>query len=600
MFVSLGTSPNRGPPLATIDASATAAGTAAGAPARVQEDADDELLRMFDAPSPCSSPQRASFGELSSWDAMASGPSTPPVTPVKLARASLSWGSSSGGSSDSEAAMWSGVNHAAAIMSPASGERVMQERLAEVPRAVRRLVPGWRECLAVDVQPLSGASGCAFRLSSMTNGTFFVRLLRSTVSRDSRLVGVTGTAAAAGLTPAVVGADSGAMVQQWCDGSAPDPQQYREPEHARRLGDLIAMMHALPNAPATAETRAATAAAAAAAATHMQRTISLTQTMVGMSLTFEAPSSSTPDRAPSPSSPPFGATMAATASAPAAGCGFVAGSGMQRSLSSGALTSMPRVSALKPPISPSTVNTTLPSAVYGPLQRNGVDMLALERTWRASENLQAAQLQPSIAGAAGTLVWTHGDLHFQNLLQTCPPQAAGAASGANSCRRLLCIDLETVAQRPAASDLTNLIRYWKFPPLATRRALVEGYLARQAGAAAGAGGGGVMTAVDADAVSSSKQSAVDAMLWAIECCMPVCLMRWIVMVMTAPDANGGDPATVPRVRQALVFVPLLAPAVATLRGAAGVGGERKRQEIIERGIWPTVGLPPLDQIFCDS
>jgi aminoglycoside phosphotransferase (APT) family kinase protein len=474
----------------------------------------------------------------------------------------------------------------------------MQERLAEVPRAARRLVPGWLDCLATDVLPLAGASGCAFRLRSVANGTFFVRLLRSSVSRDSRLVGVTRTAAAAGLTPAVVGADAEAMVQEWVEGRAPDPQEFCEPARARRLGEFIAKMHALPDAPTTGESRAAAAASAAAvAATGLSQTTSLTHTSVGVSVVFDAPQASS----------------------------CVDGSGLRCSWSAGCEFTSPLATTRAAADSVGMVHTRLPRAVYGPLQRNGVDCSEFELAWRAAEAFQAEQLtRPSIVSLAGAMVWSHGDLHLHNLLQAdVSPESTVSGEAGGSDSRLLCIDLETVALRPASSDLTNLLRFWRFPDLATRRALVEGYISQQAqnkSALSGATASAVDAAHPATIAGPShggseppegrpprgqlgpthlvSDESINATLWAIECCMPVCLTRWIVAVMTAPDAMGGDPSA-PRVRQAMHFVPVLAPAVAALREAASIGAEHKRQCIIANGVWATVGLPPLEQVFCE-
>ncbi len=578
--------PNRGPPLAPIGAQSTSAD-------------DDELLRMFDttaAPCTQASPRR-SIGEpgWSPWDAPQgpNGRSTPPVTPVKLARASLSWGSGSGCSptwcsSDSETALWPGVNHpSTSLMSPSTDQRVMQERLAEVPRAARRLVPGWLDCLATDVQPLAGASGCAFRLRSVANGTVFVRLLRASVKRDSRLVGVTRTAAAAGLTPAVIGADAEAMVQEWVEGRAPDPVEFCDPARARMLGKFIAKMHALPDAPTTGESKAAAVAVAVAnaaadaapadatAANSFQQRTSLTQTGAGVSVAFEPPQAS---------------------------YGCIGGSGL-RSQSAGCELTSPSTPTAAGSVS--MAQARLPRAVYAPLQRNGVDCTEFELAWRAAEAFQAEQLtKPSVVGLAGAMVWSHGDLHLHNLLLTdLPPgdvspdsaTVSGRLGGSES--RLVCIDLETVALRPASSDLTNLLRFWRFPELATRRALVQGYISHQAETRDAATG----TSASAAGASShlASDNSVDDTLWTIECCMPVCLTRWIVAVMTAPDAMGGDSSRAPRVRQAMHFVPLVAPAVAALREAAGIGAEHKRQRIIELGVWATVGLPPLEQVFCE-
>ena len=564
--------PNRGPPLVPIRS-----GDAEQRPAT----ADDELLRMFDSTARPGPSTTQSIGEPAwyPWDA-GRGHMTPPVTPVKLARASLSWGSGSGCSSDSETALWAGIiNASTGLTSPATEQRVMQERLAAVPRIARQLVPGWRDCLATDVQPLPGASGCAFRIKSVANGSFFVRLLRPSVSRDSRLVGVTRKAAVAGLTPAVIGADAEAMVQEWIDGSAPDPQGFCEPASARRLGEFIATMHALPDAPTTAESRAVSGSATAG----LQHTTSLLHSSVGVSVAFEAPPA------------PFGSVT-------------------QRAWASGCEPTLPLAATLA---AASSVGSTLPRAVLGPLQRNGVDGTEFELAWRAAQALQAEQLARAPC-AGGAMVWSHGDLHLHNLLQADAPQESGTDNGGGSSeRRLYCIDLETVALRPASSDLTNLLRFWRFPALATRRALVEGYLLQQArneDTAVSVADSSTATAGPAPGAAQPpegvprrdllgrahlvSEESIDAMLWVIECCMPVCLTRWIVAVMTAPDAMGGDPSS-PRVRQAMHFVPLLAPAVAALREAAGSGAEHNRQRIIEHGVWASVGLPPLEQVFCE-
>lgn len=543
MLGGLGQMPNRGPPLATI-----AFGAEQPAASVLP---DDELLRMFSeqsSPRGSSSPPslitaepRHPF-ELSGDSAAAAGASsagtpapfstTPPVTPVKLQRAPLSW-SGSGGSSDSEVALWGGIVHA---MSPSTEQRVMHERLAEVPRAARRLIPNWRDDCLPEVQPLVGASGCAFRLWDPTDGAeYFVRLLRASVSRDARLVSVTRTAAAAGVGPAVVGADAGAMVQRWCAGAAPDSQQYREPQHARRLGSFIASMHKLPDPPETSETR--TLAAAVMAARLPQPAPAMAQTLAGLSLAF-------------------GSGMVTTAAKPP-----LPGPSMVRCSSDSALWAMQLTA------SPERKSASaIPHAAHGPLQRNGVEMSKFEDTWEVSERLQAAALQPNF-GRCAALVWSHGDLHLQNLLEV--------QDGSGS-RRLQVIDLETVAKRPAATDLANLFRFWRFPPLGTRRALVDGYLGDAA----------------------ADKEAVDAMLWGIECCMPVCITRWIVSVMTAPDAMGGDPSAA-RVRQAVHFLPLLERAVAVLREASeqGGGAGTRRKEVIDRGIWAVVGLPALDRVF---
>jgi aminoglycoside phosphotransferase (APT) family kinase protein len=543
--------PNRGPPLTTI----AQAPSPESPPASTQP--DDELLRMFAAPLSetaqlGSSPFAAAWAGTSVPDTIST---TPPVTPVKIQRVPLSW-SGSGGSSDCEVALWADIVHA---MSPTTEQRVMHERMAEVPRAARRLIPNWRDTCLPDVQPLVGASACAFKLRNPTDGAeYFVRLLRSSASRDARLVSVTRAAAAAGVGPAVVGADGGAMVQRWCEGVAPDSLQYREPQHARRLGAFLSSMHNVPDPPETSETRqiladAAMALTAVRREPPQQRPAPVTaQTVLGcLSLAFEPSVAASAAKPPLSLSPPSG------------------------SPDTELLWAMPRLS-----VSPERKSSNaIPHAAHGPLYRNGVDMDEFQATWEASKQLQAAALQPEL-GRSAALVWSHGDLHLQNLLEI--------HDGSGS-RTLQVIDLETVAKRPAATDLANLFRFWRFPPLGTRRALVEGYLSHHP-----CGGAGPQCHGDA----AVDKADIDAMLWGIECCMPVCTTRWILMVMTAPDAMGGDPSAT-RVRQAAQFLPLLDRAVAVLREASGRSDSARARwkEVIDRGIWAVAGLPPLDEVF---
>jgi thiamine kinase-like enzyme len=116
--------------------------------------------------------------------------------------------------------------------------------LAEAARRRAEALPCWRK--PVSAEPVAG--GMSNRNFGVIDGgeRFFVRIgediVEHNVSRADE-VAASRAAAAAGLAPALVHAEPGAMVFRWIDGSALTPERVRDPSMLPRLAALLRWAH---------------------------------------------------------------------------------------------------------------------------------------------------------------------------------------------------------------------------------------------------------------------------------------------------------------------------------------------------------------------
>jgi thiamine kinase-like enzyme len=116
--------------------------------------------------------------------------------------------------------------------------------LAEAARRRAEALPCWRG--PVTAEPVAG--GMSNRNFRVRDGAelFFVRIGEDIVEHNvSRVdeIAASRAAAAAGIAPALVHAEPGAMVFRWIDGHALTPQRIRDPAMLPRLAVLLRQTH---------------------------------------------------------------------------------------------------------------------------------------------------------------------------------------------------------------------------------------------------------------------------------------------------------------------------------------------------------------------
>jgi len=120
----------------------------------------------------------------------------------------------------------------------------MTEELAR--GAGNRLVPGWAE-VDVEAHKLGGLTGRAFKVTSKGRpGEAYCARIFEDPLQHQIIIPASHTLAAQGLTPAVVGADSEAIVTNFVSSGALNPSTALEIQSASRLGSFTASLHRIP------------------------------------------------------------------------------------------------------------------------------------------------------------------------------------------------------------------------------------------------------------------------------------------------------------------------------------------------------------------